>query len=86
MYRIVVEQQVYKDLDKIPVKDLDRIHAAISSLGTNPRKAGSHKLQGYKDRYRIRQGDYRIIYEIDEAAKSVMIFLVRHRKEVYRNL
>ena len=86
MYQILYEKRVYKDLDRIPAKDLDRIHQTILSLESNPRKAGTKKLQSFTNRYRIRQGDYRIVFTIDEATKAVIIVLVRHRKEVYRAL
>ena len=85
MYKIVVEQRVYRDLDKIPTPDLGKIYNAIESLESNPRQVGSKKLKGQGKTYRIRQGDYRIVYTIDEVAKVVSIILVRHRKEVCRD-
>jgi mRNA interferase RelE/StbE len=84
MYRIVVEQRVYKDLDKLPAKELDKIYKTISRLENDPRPVGVKKLRGHHDRYRIRQGDYRVVYTVDDASKVVRIFLVRHRKDVYK--
>ena len=85
MYKVVIEARVYKDLDRIPTADLDRIYAAITSLELNPRRSGTQKLQGQANRYRIRQGDYRIIYQIHEAEKTVLVLVVGHRSDVYRN-
>ena len=85
MYKVVVESRVYKDLDRIPSRDLDKIYEAIIGLEFDPRHAGIKKLKGQKNIYRIRQGDYRIIYSIDDITKVVSIILVRHRKDVYRD-
>ncbi len=85
MYTVIVEQRVYKDFDRIPSPDLDKIYETIESLENNPRKPGSQKLRGYKNRYRIRRGDYRIIYTIDDSAKIVNVFLVKHRKDAYQD-
>ena len=54
------------------------------ALANNPRPHGSEKLAGYEDRYRIRQGNYRVVYLIDDAASEVTIYKIGHRKEVYR--
>ncbi len=83
MYRVVIESRVYKDLDKVPAADLGKIYQSVESLEADPRKLGSKKLKGYPDRYRLRQGQYRIIYSIFDAGKEVRILLVRHRKDVY---
>ena len=58
--------------------------ARIQGLATNPRPHGSEKLAGYSDRYRIRQGNFRIVYLIDAEASEVTIYKVGHRKDVYR--
>ena len=62
----------------------DRVIAAIRALATNPRPPGCRKLAGSKDDWRIRVGDYRVVYEIADAIRSVRINRVRHRREVYR--
>ena len=64
--------------------DRTRIVARIMVLATNPRPRGSEKLAGYEDRYRIRQGNYRVVYLIDDAASAVTIYKIGHRREVYR--
>lgn len=84
MYTVVLDKGVYKDLDKIQVNDVAKIYIAIAELAANPRPPGSQKLKGYSHRYRIRQGDYRILYVVDDAQKNVTVFLVKHRKDVYR--
>ena len=86
MYKVVIERRVYKDLDDISSQDLEKIYAAILGLETDPRGHGSKKLKAGSDRYRIRHGNHRIVYTIDHVTKTVNIVLVRHRKEVYRDL
>jgi len=56
----------------------------IDSLGKDPRPHGSEKLAGYNDRYRVRQGNFRIVYLVDDGRLEVTIFKVGHRKDVYR--
>ena len=74
-----------KELEAVGAKaDRQRIIGKIRSLGANPRPQGSEKLAGYGDRYRVRQGSYRIIYLVDEQGREVTIFKVGHRKDVYR--
>ncbi|MBP9854513.1 MAG: type II toxin-antitoxin system RelE/ParE family toxin [Candidatus Omnitrophica bacterium] len=85
MYNVIIERRVYKDLDKIPLSDVEKIYEQILALQQDPRPSGTKKLKGSKDRYRIRQGDYRIVYILDDNKKTVSIILVRHRKDVYRD-
>ena len=86
MYRISYEKRVLKDLDKIPNADGERINEVFKELSLNPTPAGYKKLSGGADLFRVRQGDYRIVYTIDRKEKKVAIILVRHRKEAYRQL
>ncbi len=86
MYAIVYEKRVYKDLDRIPKEDLEKIAACFAELKQNPRKPGSQKLTDEPGRHRIRKGDYRIVYIIEEQTKTIKIILVRHRKDVYKKL
>ena len=85
-YKLIFEKRVLKDLDKIPNKVLEGILSCFDRLKSNPRFSGSKKLSGKEGFYRIRQGDYRIIYDIDDKNKIVRILLVRQRKDVYRKL
>ena len=82
-YDVVLRKSVLKDLDDIPKKDVKRIMSTIRSLGYNLRPTQAKKLSGY-DRYRIRQGVYRILYSIEDDRLIVCVARVGHRREVYR--
>jgi len=84
MYRVFLERAAEKQLKQLSAKLHDRVIAAIQTLADNPRPAGCRKLSGSERDWRIRVGDYRIIYEIDHATHEVRINRVRHRREVYR--
>lgn len=81
-YEVVFKRSVYKDLRPIPNADIKRILARIRSLTNDPRPAGCEKLSG-EERYRIRQGVYRIIYEIEDSRLIVTVVRIRHRREAY---
>jgi len=81
-YSIVFKTSVRKDLRKIPRKDVLRILARIESLADEPRPRGAEMLTG-DDKYRIRQGDYRILYRIEDDRLMVCVVKVGHRREVY---
>lgn len=83
-YKILLKSSVLKDLDKIPKKDVKRIMKIISILADNPRPTKAKKLSG-QERYRIRQGSYRILYSIEDKQLIVYIVKVAHRREVYQN-
>jgi mRNA interferase RelE/StbE len=83
-YRLVFKQSVAKDLRGIPNEDVARILERIEMLAVDPRPAGSEKLSG-QDRYRARQGVYRIIYTVDNEERTVLVVKVGHRRDVYRN-
>ncbi len=82
-YRIVFKQSVTKDLRPIPKKDVQRILQRIDGLAEDPRPAGAEKLSG-DEKYRIRQGNYRILYTIEDDIITVTIVKVGHRRDVYR--
>ena len=83
-YRLVFKKSVAKDLRALPKKDVARILDCIQSLGDDPRPHGCEKLSG-QERYRIRQGVYRIIYEIQDDALVVIMVKVGLRKEINRS-
>lgn len=84
-YKLSIKPSAGKELEAVDSKaDRSRIVAKIAALATNPRPHGSEKLAGYDDRYRIRQGNYRVVYEIDDDASHVTIYKIGHRREVYR--
>jgi mRNA interferase RelE/StbE len=82
-YRIAFKQSVAKDLRQIPKKDIQRILKRIDSLKDDPRPTGVEKLSG-DEKYRIRQGNYRILYMIEDEIITVTIVEVGHRRDVYR--
>ena len=82
-YKIVFKQTVAKDLRPIPNKDVQRILAKINQLADDPRPTGSEKLTG-EEKYRIRQGNYRILYTIEEEIITITIVKIGHRRDVYR--
>ena len=84
MYRVVVERSAEKDLRRLPLKVRFRVADVLRSLANNPRPIGSSKLTGTKHDWRIRVGDYRVIYEIADSIRVVRVYRIRHRREVYR--
>ena len=83
-YKIEFKESVAKDFRPIPKKDVKRILAKIGGLAENPRLIGCEKLSG-QEKYRIRQGVYRIIYEIVDDKLIVTVVKIGHRREVYRD-
>ncbi len=83
-YRVIFRKSVALDLRRIPNSDLRKILAAIKSLSEEPRPSAIEKLSG-QERYRVRQGNYRIIYEINDDEIIVVVVKVGHRKDVYRH-
>jgi mRNA interferase RelE/StbE len=84
MYKIVVERSAEKDLKRLSSEVRPRAVTAIQSLASNPRPVGCRKLAGTKNDWRIRVGDYRVIYEIADEIRIIRINRVRHRRDVYR--
>ena len=82
-YKLFFKKSVQKDFDTIPKKDLKKILERISTLAENPRPPGCEKLTGH-ERYRLRQGRYRIVYSIQDVELTVWVINVGHRKDVYR--
>ncbi len=82
-YNVIFTKSSAKELDGVPRKDAQRIWRLTSNLAGNPRPMGCEKLSG-RPLYRIRQGDYRIIYYIDDVNHIVDIIKIGHRREVYR--
>ena len=82
MYELFVLPPAQKDLDKLEVSAFDRILRKIRALAKDVRPPGCLKLTG-DDGYRVRSGDYRILYRIDDAAKRIYIYRIKHRKDVY---
>ena len=84
MYRVFLERAAEMDLRRLSPDVHDRIIEAIRGLAGNPRPPGCRKLVGTTNDWRLRVGDYRIVYEIADAIRVVRVNRVRHRREVYR--
>ena len=82
-YKLVFKKSVLKDLRPIPNKDLARILERMGALQNDPRPMGAEKLSG-QERYRIRQGKYRIVYEVTDSQLIVTVVRVGHRRDVYK--
>lgn len=85
VYRLSIKNSAAKELEAAGNKaDRQRLVERIQTLAQIPRPQGSEKLAGYADRFRVRQGNYRIIYLVDDAQREVTIYKIGHRKDVYR--
>jgi len=82
-YRVILPKSVQKELDRLPQDALRRILARLAELETNPRPTDVKKLKGRKA-WRIRVGDYRVIYEIHGRQLQILVITIGHRREVYR--
>ncbi len=82
-YSLQIKRSAVKEVAALPLKDRRRIVRKIQALARNPRPEGCEKLSG-QDKYRLRQGDYRILYSVDDAAEAVVIVKIAHRRDVYR--
>ena len=85
-YRIVLKKSVLKDIRKIPAVILRRIQEEIVSLAENPFPNGVESIQGYARHYRIRIGNYRVVYEVATQVRIITIIRIGHRQKVYREL
>ena len=82
-YKLLIKQSAVKELEALPKEDRRRLVTKIQGLSGNPRPVGCEKLSG-KEQYRLRQGSYRILYEIFDLKLIVSVVKVGHRREVYR--
>jgi mRNA interferase RelE/StbE len=85
-YEVVLTQTAEKELQRLPYRVIEKVIAVLKSLEENPRPAGCKKLKGYKNLWRIRLGDYRIIYVIEDVIMLIDIREIGHRKDIYDNL
>lgn len=83
-YRIVIKKSAAKEIEKIQKQDRIRIIEKIRSLSSDPHPSGSKKLSG-KEKYRIRQGNYRILYQVIDDALVINVVKVGHRRDIYKN-
>ena len=82
-YKLLVTSSATKEIEALPKQDRRRVVAKIASLSNDPRPPGCEKPSG-RDQYRIRQGDYRIVYDVQDLNLVVVVVKVGHRRDVYR--
>lgn len=82
-YKLLIKPSAVKELEAIPKEDRQRIVRRIEGLSADPKPPGSEKLSG-EDKYRVRQGDYRVIYFVSNERREVIVFKIGHRRDVYR--
>jgi len=82
-YKVEIKRSAAKELEQLPPKDRARVATRIQSLAADPRPPGAEKLSG-QERYRVRQGNYRILYEIHDDLVVVIVVKIGHRRDVYR--
>jgi len=83
-YRLLIKPSAAKEIESTPKKDRLRLVKRIQDLSSDPRPPGCEKLSGHEEKYRVRQGMYRIVYTISDVGLEICIIKVGHRKEVYR--
>jgi mRNA interferase RelE/StbE len=84
-YRIKFKASAAKEFRKLPANIQKRLQIAINALRNDPRPSGSIKLKGSEQLYRIRLGDYRVVYGVDDAIQVVFVTRVRHRRDIYKD-
>jgi len=85
-YKVILKPSVEKDLRSLPQTLVVRIFGHIEALQENPFPRGMRKLSAAEELYRVRVGDYRIVYAVDKHDRRVIVYYVRHRRDVYRHL
>jgi len=84
-FRLLIKASAAKEIEALGTKaDRRRVIERVRALAADPRAPAAEKLAGYTDRYRVRQGQYRIVYLVNDALREITIFKVGHRKDVYR--
>ncbi|MEJ0063425.1 MAG: type II toxin-antitoxin system RelE/ParE family toxin [Alphaproteobacteria bacterium] len=83
LYSVGLAASADKEIQKLPAKIVERIFPHVEGLAANPRPPGCKKLKGGDKEYRIRIGDYRVVYVIDDTARTVDITRIAHRRDVY---
>jgi mRNA interferase RelE/StbE len=83
VYRLLIKRSAERDLRRLPRPLFQRISRHILALGDDPRPAGARKLKGALEGWRIRIGDYRVVYQIDDGTQRVTVVRIRHRRDVY---
>jgi mRNA interferase RelE/StbE len=84
VYEVQLERAAERNLRRLSSENFTRMIAYMKALGENPRPPGCRKITGSRNDWRIRVGDYRIIYEIDDNAMVIRVLRIRHRRDAYR--
>ena len=82
-YNVLIKRSAAKELEGLPPKIRRQVAAKVAGLAVTPRPQGVEKLSG-QEKYQIRQGDYRVLYSIDDTAETVTVVKIGHRRDVYR--
>ena len=85
-YQLRIKASAQRRLERLDKSSRDRVHKVIKGLAENPRPFGYVQLSGQDGLYRVRAGDYRVVYSIDGQQLIVIVVLIAHRREVYRRL
>ncbi|AFZ26058.1 cytotoxic translational repressor of toxin-antitoxin stability system [Cylindrospermum stagnale PCC 7417] len=83
-YQIIVTKSIQKELDNLPNDIKEHVYEKIAQLAEVPRPDGVVKLKGYENEYRVRVGDYRLRYEIEDQQLIILLLQCKHRRDVYR--
>ena len=83
-YKLITPKSVQKQIDALPDEIRDRIDESIKALAENPRPDGVVKMKGSESEYRIRIGNYRVVYDINDGELTILLIQCRHRREVYK--
>jgi len=83
-YKLSFKRSAEKELRKIPPPDISRLVQKIGTLSDEPRPSGTQMLKGDNRCFRLRQGDYRIVYEVNDVSREIIIIKIGHRREVYQ--
>jgi len=84
VYQIILTKSIQKQLDNLPNNIKERIYIKISQLGEEPRPDGVVKLKGFEHEYRIRIGDYRLRYKVEDEQLIILLIQCKHRRDVYK--
>lgn len=82
-YRLLIKPSAVREIERLPKRDRRRVVAMVHALAADPRPRGAEKLSGH-ELYRVRQGDYRVVYEIQDRDRSIVVVRVAHRRDAYR--
>jgi len=83
-YKVRLARSASREIERLPKPVLKRVLRHLETLEETPFPRGTRKIRGAKDLWRLRVGDYRMVYRVDQEAREIVVLIVRHRREVYR--